>query len=264
RGGAAGGGDRVARAAELAEHVLEAGDEVASGRDPVGADALDDVAFLVAAQRRLADRDDGVRALHDRDAAQGQFQRRLRAGDNLRERAEVLGLEGRVGEHRVLGARRGMKMPGNTTEIKVRRARRDVGARQAFVQANAAAHLAARMTTAAAGVLGVLATYRLGRVMAGARVGIVAALLLTFSYAHVRDSHFATADVLLTLLATLALGAIVRASETGRWRDSRSPRSTRGSPSSCHSSWRTLIHLQENVDPFSVQPKQRDPHTVPT
>jgi len=120
------------------------------------------------------------------------------------------------------------------------------------------------MTTAAAGVLGVLATYRLGRVAAGARVGILAALLLTFSYAHVRESHFATADVLLTLLATLALGAIVRASETGRWRDSRSPRSTRGSPSSCHSSWRTLIHLQENVDPFSVQPKQRDPHTVPT
>ena len=93
---------------------------------------------------------------------------------------------------------------------------------QAFVQANggAAAHLAARMTTAAAGVLGVLATYRLGRLAAGTRVGIVAALLLTFSYAHVRESHFATADVLLTLLATLALGAIMRVSETGRWRDS--------------------------------------------
>lgn len=93
---------------------------------------------------------------------------------------------------------------------------------QAFLDATggAPAHLVARQTTALLGVAGVAATYRLGREVAGSRAGVLAALLLAFNYSHVRESHFATTDVLMVLLATLALAWMIRVARDGRLRDS--------------------------------------------
>src|SRR5687768_11015562 len=88
----------------------------------------------------------------------------------------------------------------------------------AFVNADggAAAHLAARCVTAALGVLGVYAAYRLGRAAYGTLAGLVAAVLVAFNYSHVRESHFATTDVPMVLLATLALERMVRVARDGR------------------------------------------------
>jgi hypothetical protein len=72
-----------------------------------------------------------------------------------------------------------------------------------------ALYLAARFLSALAGVVTIAATYRLGRLLGGRAAGLVAALLLTVSFLHVRESHFFKPDAILALFITLALIACV-------------------------------------------------------
>jgi hypothetical protein len=63
-----------------------------------------------------------------------------------------------------------------------------------------------RAISAAAGVLTLVATHRLARRATGSRlVAAASCLVLSVLFLHVRDSHFATCDVLLGLLSTAAL-----------------------------------------------------------
>ena len=78
-----------------------------------------------------------------------------------------------------------------------------------------AATIAARVFVALAGTLTVLAAWRLGRRFADAATGLVAAALLAVAILHVRDSHFAMTDVLMTLLVTASLVVLLRATDEG-------------------------------------------------
>lgn len=71
-------------------------------------------------------------------------------------------------------------------------------------------YLAGRSLVALCGVLGVLATYHLGRIVGGRVCGLAAALFLTVAPFHVRDSHYIKHDVPVTALITLAALAILR------------------------------------------------------
>ena len=79
-----------------------------------------------------------------------------------------------------------------------------------------AQYLLARALVAAAGTLTIAVVFRLGRRLAGAEVGAAAACLLAVATLHVRDSHFAMTDVLMTLLVTLSLAGIVQALDLAR------------------------------------------------
>jgi len=75
--------------------------------------------------------------------------------------------------------------------------------------------LIARTSVALAGTVTILVLARLTwRVTADAGTATVAALLLAIAPLHVRESHFAMTDVLMTLFATAALGLLVEAAET--------------------------------------------------
>ncbi len=89
---------------------------------------------------------------------------------------------------------------------------------QAYVDAAqvAPAYLWARCTTAIIGTLGVYATFRLGRALYGSVTALAAAALLALNFCHARESHFATADVPMTLWATLALTTMVLLVKGGR------------------------------------------------
>jgi 4-amino-4-deoxy-L-arabinose transferase-like glycosyltransferase len=76
----------------------------------------------------------------------------------------------------------------------------------------------ARATTATLGVIGVRATYRLGRIAYGRTVGLLAAGVLAVNFSHVRESHFATTDIPMTLLLTLAFTTLVGLVNDGRMR----------------------------------------------
>jgi hypothetical protein len=76
--------------------------------------------------------------------------------------------------------------------------------------------ITARTAVAVAGTLTVIPLFRLGQRMAGERVGLLAAGFLAVAPLHVRDSHFAMTDVLMTLLLTASLAALVAAYETAR------------------------------------------------
>ena len=56
--------------------------------------------------------------------------------------------------------------------------------------------------------------FRIGRRVAGDTVGILAAAFLAVAILHVRDSHFAMTDVLMTLLVTASLALLLRALDT--------------------------------------------------
>jgi hypothetical protein len=71
--------------------------------------------------------------------------------------------------------------------------------------------IVARAAIAIAGTLTVFALYRLARRVAGASVALLASLLLAVAILHVRESHFAMTDVLMTLLLTVSLGLLLRA-----------------------------------------------------
>jgi len=65
--------------------------------------------------------------------------------------------------------------------------------------------LLGRLTTAFMGVLNVLIIYLVGRKASNQLAGILAALFLALSFLHVRDSHFAVPDVMMTLLVTTSI-----------------------------------------------------------
>ena len=82
-----------------------------------------------------------------------------------------------------------------------------------------ATYVLGRLTSACAGVLGIIGVYFLGRKVAGQRVGLGAALLLTLNFAHVRESHFCTTDASMVMLVTWALVVILRFCDASRLRD---------------------------------------------
>lgn len=82
-----------------------------------------------------------------------------------------------------------------------------------------AAFLAARLFTAALGTLTVLAVYHLGTRLAGRRAGLIAAAFIAIEPLHVSNSHFATTDVPMTFMITLACVRILDVYERGHWRD---------------------------------------------
>ena len=69
----------------------------------------------------------------------------------------------------------------------------------------------ARSTVAIAGTATVFVLYRLGRRIADLQTGVIAAGFLAVAILHVRDSHFAMTDVLMTLFVTASLALLVRA-----------------------------------------------------
>jgi len=73
--------------------------------------------------------------------------------------------------------------------------------------------LVARSAVALAGTATILVIARLGRQVANARTAALAAWFLAVAVLHVRDSHFATVDVLLTLLVTGSLVLVLDAME---------------------------------------------------
>ena len=69
----------------------------------------------------------------------------------------------------------------------------------------------ARIVVALAGTATLAVLYDLARRIADAWTGVAAALLLAVAVLHVRESHFAMTDVLMTLLVTASLALLVRA-----------------------------------------------------
>jgi 4-amino-4-deoxy-L-arabinose transferase-like glycosyltransferase len=76
--------------------------------------------------------------------------------------------------------------------------------------------LIARTVVALAGTATVLVLFRMGRRVADARTGWLAALFLSVAMLHVRDSHFAMSDVLMTLLLTASLALLLCAVDAER------------------------------------------------
>ena len=79
-------------------------------------------------------------------------------------------------------------------------------------------YILCRGISAAFGVLTVALVWLMGERLFGRGVGWAAALLLTFSPLHVRDSHFFTTDVMLTFLLVATAGASITLSERPRMR----------------------------------------------
>jgi len=69
----------------------------------------------------------------------------------------------------------------------------------------------ARAVVAAAGTFTIVVLFSMARRMGGTTIGLVAALFLAVSILHVRDSHFAMTDVLMTMLSTASLALLLRA-----------------------------------------------------
>jgi len=78
--------------------------------------------------------------------------------------------------------------------------------------------LMGRLASAVAGVATVWVTWLIGRRAYNRFVGVVAAAVLAVVYLHVRDSHYATPDVLTTFLASVSLLFAVNACGGGRSR----------------------------------------------
>ncbi|TDI46763.1 MAG: phospholipid carrier-dependent glycosyltransferase [Acidobacteria bacterium] len=72
-------------------------------------------------------------------------------------------------------------------------------------------YLLGRWVGAVSGILTVLVVYGLGRSAYGRAVGLLAAALLATCHLHVRESHFATVDIVMTLFITVSLLFAVRA-----------------------------------------------------
>jgi 4-amino-4-deoxy-L-arabinose transferase-like glycosyltransferase len=72
--------------------------------------------------------------------------------------------------------------------------------------------LIARAFVASAGTFTIVVLFRMARDIAGTKTALLAASLLAVALLHVRDSHFAMTDVLMTLLATVSLAVLLRAS----------------------------------------------------
>ncbi len=76
---------------------------------------------------------------------------------------------------------------------------------------NAGYMLVARGFIALAGTVTIVVLFGMARQIAGRSTGVIAALFLSVALLHVRDSHFAMTDVLMTLLVTMSLTLLVRA-----------------------------------------------------
>lgn len=80
----------------------------------------------------------------------------------------------------------------------------------AALEDGSAHFLLGRWLSALFGALNVAAAYWLALGVTRSRlVGLSSALILTFLFLHVRDSHFATCDILLALMCTCALAAVM-------------------------------------------------------
>ena len=90
---------------------------------------------------------------------------------------------------------------------------------------NAGYTLIARAFVALCGTATIVVLFEMTQQIAGRSTALVAALFLSVAMLHVRDSHFAMTDVLMTLLVTISLGLLVRAATalqettSGLWRD---------------------------------------------
>jgi dolichyl-phosphate-mannose-protein mannosyltransferase len=82
-------------------------------------------------------------------------------------------------------------------------------------------YLIARAVVACAGTATIVVLFALARRIAGGVTAAVAAFFLAVAPLHVRDSHFAMTDVLMTLLVTAALACLVRASDAAARGDPR-------------------------------------------
>jgi hypothetical protein len=80
-----------------------------------------------------------------------------------------------------------------------------------LVVSNASSLVIARVVVATAGTATIAVVYDLGRRISGAWTGIAAATFLAVAVLHVRESHFALTDTLMTLLVTASLALLVRA-----------------------------------------------------
>ncbi len=72
-----------------------------------------------------------------------------------------------------------------------------------------------RAISAASGTLTVAVVYRLGRQIRDEMTGLVSALFLTFAFIHVRDSHFGTTDITMTLFIVAAVSLLLDAHQSG-------------------------------------------------
>jgi hypothetical protein len=79
-----------------------------------------------------------------------------------------------------------------------------------------AEYLIARGIVALAGTLTIAVVFAFVRRMADTRTAVVAAVLLAVAPLHVRESHFAMTDVLMTLFVTSAVALAVRAADMTR------------------------------------------------
>ncbi len=75
-------------------------------------------------------------------------------------------------------------------------------------------YLAVRVLTAIFGTLTVLVVFEMGRRAFDARAGVFAATGMSVAFLSVRDSHFATIDIPLTLACSLTLLAVLRLAQT--------------------------------------------------
>jgi hypothetical protein len=75
--------------------------------------------------------------------------------------------------------------------------------------------LLARALVAVIGTATVAVLFVIGRRVAGGVAGLVAALFLAVSILHVRESHFAMTDVIMTFFATASLAVLLRAYDRG-------------------------------------------------
>jgi 1-acyl-sn-glycerol-3-phosphate acyltransferase len=91
--------------------------------------------------------------------------------------------------------------------------------RQAMIEDAAPWHLWARALTASLGILTVLVVYRLAAAVFRPDTGLAAAFLLSLTYLHARDSHFATTDVPLTFFLMAAVWFTWRVLVRGRTAD---------------------------------------------
>ncbi len=78
--------------------------------------------------------------------------------------------------------------------------------------------LISRAFSALCGTVTVLVVYRLARRLWGETAGLVAALFMALAFIHVRDSHFGTTDVALTLFIVGSVAGLVEAHQSQRQR----------------------------------------------
>jgi len=79
-------------------------------------------------------------------------------------------------------------------------------------------YLIGRATTAIFGTLTVLWIYRIGLALFDQSIGLAAAVFLSLTFLHVRDSHYATTDVTMTLFVMCAMLSLVRLHQERRSR----------------------------------------------